>query len=457
MAELPFKLLIKNTSTGKRHEKVNCTELLRSINGRRDVYDALWDRRGVIVKVFGDKIRAKRHQQREWRGLWLLKDKGLSSPEPLFTGQTEDGRRALVMEKIDDSSTVLDVLKKTTKKSRQLDLLVMVCRELARQHNKGVFQRDLHLGNFLLKEDMVFALDAGQMRFLRRTLQRRKGICQLALLMHPFLKDEQSKRRICEEYMCARGWDLKPSDEKLFSKQLPASKKRGVRRGLRKFLRTNKRHLRFNQNRCNGIVERDFCDGHGLIEFISKVDLLMDESLILKNGNTCYVSHLCWNNKDVVVKRFNYKGLLHSIRHTIKGSRAKKGWINGHRLRMLDIPTPKPLTFFEKRKGKILWKSYLVTEYVAGQNLHTFLRDNNVTEQQRSIIIGQVEELLETLGSHRITHGDLKHTNILITSNGPVLTDLDGMKVHKCPWVYKVKHSKDISRLMNRGRSGSTS
>ena len=218
MTELPFKLLIKNTSTGKRHETVNCTELLRAIDGRRNVYDAVWGQRGVIVKIFSDKIRAGNHLRREWSGLKLLKDKGLSSPEPLFTGQTEDGCQALVMEKIDDSSTVLDVLKKTTEKSRQLNLLVMVCRELARQHNKGVLQRDLHLGNFLLKKDMVFALDAGKMRFLRCAVSRRKGICQLARLMHPFVEDDEqeSKRRICDESICARGWDLKASDEKLF-------------------------------------------------------------------------------------------------------------------------------------------------------------------------------------------------------------------------------------------------
>ncbi len=57
------------------------------------------------------------------------------------------------------------------------------------------------------------------------------------------------------------------------------------------------------------------------------------------------------------------------------------------------------------------------------------------------------KEGAERLGRYRITHGDLKHTNILITENGPVLTDLDGAKVHKCNWTYKIRRTTDVDCL----------
>jgi len=157
-----------------------------------------------------------------------------------------------------------------------------------------------------------------------------------------------------------------------------------------------------------------------------------------------------WNGKDVVVKRYNHKGLMHSLRHTIKKSRARLGWLHAHRLRMLQIPTPKPLVYIEHRKAGLIWQSYLVTKYVEGQKLYDFLRGSNITEEKRSTMTRQIEELLDKLGKYKITHGDLKHSNILIADDGPVITDLDGMEFHKWDLLYKAKRAKDIAHFTSR-------
>jgi len=450
MAKFPFQLLIKSASWKNRDESLTCTALLRAIPGRREVYDALWDGRGVIVKVFSHKISAKRHLKREWRGLSLLQRRGLSSPAPLFYGRTEDGQWAVVVEKIADMSTVLDVLGETTDEAKKLRLLALVCKELAEQHNKGVLQKDLHLGNFLLGDDKVFALDPGQMRFFSRKIGRKRCISQLALLMgYLSVGDTKSMAELCEAYAQERGWRFGRSDEALLQKQLSVHRKKGVNKGLKKCLRTNKRHLRIKSGRYVAVFERCFCKGAEPLDFVEQIDALMDDGRILKNGNTCYVSGITWNGREVVVKRYNHKDFIHSLRHTIKRTRACRGWLNGHRLGMLNIATPKPLAYIERRRGMLVWESYLVTEYVKGQRLYDFLRDDNVPEQQRTKLIQQVAELLEKLGKYRITHGDLKHTNILITDNGPVLTDLDGMKVHRFKWLFGVGQAKDIGRFRN--------
>jgi len=196
------------------------------------------------------------------------------------------------------------------------------------------------------------------------------------------------------------------------------------------------------------VFDTDFCRGADPLDFIKQIDSLMDKGQILKDGNTCYVSHLTWNGKDVVVKRYNHKGFVHSLRHTIKRSRARRGWLHAHRLGMLKIATPRPLAYIEQRKGMLVWKSYLMTEYVEGQKLYDFLRDSKIEQEERSKVTQQVKELLNRLGEHRISHGDLKHSNILITDNSPILTDLDGMKVHKQNWTYQRRRTKDHARLL---------
>ena len=189
MTELPFQLLIDCAFPKKERQTLVCTRLLRTIVGRRKVYEALWNGRAVIVKLFSHKINATRHVKREWRGLNRLQKRQLSSPVPLFYGKTENGSRAVVMEKITDCSTALEIFNEKPRPKNKLDLLALVCRELAKQHRKGVLQKDLHLGNFLVRGDKgsqtprkalggpnLFAIDPGQMRFLSRELTRKESI-----------------------------------------------------------------------------------------------------------------------------------------------------------------------------------------------------------------------------------------------------------------------------------------
>ncbi|MHC4068326.1 MAG: lipopolysaccharide kinase InaA family protein [Planctomycetota bacterium] len=448
MADFPLQLSIKKIWPGSNTEPVTCNGLLRAVPGNREVYDAFWNDREVIVKVFSNKIRAKRHLKREWKGLLMLQERGVNAPTPLFYGQTENGQWAVVLEKITNASIALDLFNEIQKPAEKLDLLIPICKELAGQHKKAVIQKDLHLGNFLLVKNRVFSLDPGQIKFLLKPISRKKSLSQLASLARYLSEnDTEAIRKLCEEYAGARNWSFEKSDELLFRKQLSAHEKRIIRRGLKKCLRTSKRHVRIKKGPLTGIFERAFCKETEMLDFMEQADALMDKGKILKNGNTCYVSRVGWAGKDVVVKKYKHKGFIHSLRQTIKRSRARRGWLNGHLLGMLNIATPRPLAYLEKRKWLLVWKSYLVTEYVEGQRLYDFLRDTNVTEQQRSTVTTRAEELLAKLEKHKISHGDLKHSNILVTDADPALTDLDAMKVHRLGWIFRLYRKKDHARF----------
>lgn len=448
MNKTPFQLSIKSSCRPEQTELLACTSLLRVVPGSRHVYDAVWNDRQVIVKLFSHKINANRHLQREWKGLNELQKLGLNAPAPLFFGKTEDGTGAVVMQKIENASTVLDVLNGTTDQAERFDLLGNVLSELAKQHSKGVLQKDLHLGNFLLSGDKIFTIDPSQIKFYRREVTKKESMSQLALLMYAMPGcDTESAIKLCGQYVGLRGWEFGNAEEELFGKYLVLHKKRGIRGGLKKCLRTNKRELKIKSDKFTVVFDRVFCEGAEPFDFIKQIDELMDNGQILKDGNTCYVSRLNWNGKDVVVKRYNNKGYIHSVRHTIQRSRARRCWLNGHRLEMLQIATPRPCAYIEECRGLLVWKSYIVTEFVAGRKLHFFLRDDNVTKEQRSKIISRVGMIFDALDKHRITHGDMKHSNILVTDNGAVLTDLDSMKVHKCNCLYKIYRAKDIAHM----------
>ena len=448
MTEFPFPVTIKPTSPNSQPQTIVCVGLLRALDKKRKVLDAICGQRPVIVKLFTDPIKAKYHMIREWRALKLLKERDLNSPAPLFHGKTDQYGWVVVTEKIINALTVREVWDNTTDAAKKYELLYMVSRKLAKQHNKGILQKDLHLGNFLLQGEKLFALDPAQMRFLSGEVNKRQAITQLASLASTVPnEDTDTITRVCQEYTQTRSWKFSKSDLALFWKKLAVSRKNAIGKGLKKCLRTNKRHQKIKLGNYCGVVARHFFKKADFYEFAEGIDQLMQNGQILKDGNTCFVSRINWAGEEIVIKRYNHKGIVHSLRHTIKKSRARRNWLHAHHLEMLNIATPRPLAYIEQRKSKLVWKSYFVTKYVAGQRLYDFLRDNHVTEQERSTTTQQVREMLSKLEKYRISHGDLKHSNILVTESGLVLTDLDGMKVHKWDWISRIKRHKDLARL----------
>ena len=448
MVEFPFQISIKRQCPAGENETVICSNLLRVVAGTRAVYDAVWEGRAVIVKIFSHKINAKRHFKREWRGLVLLQKSGLDSPKPLFFGKTQDGHWAVVVEKISGSSTVLEVFDRTENIAAKFSLLHQVCQQMARLHEKGVVQSDLHLGNFLFTEKTIFIIDPAQVRLSARPIGKRKSISQIARLALYLPKEETgSAVRLCRQYAKARNWSFDKKDVALFEKLQMMHRKKAVRRGLKKYSRTNKRHLKIKQGGFVALFDRKFCHLTEGVELAEKIDTLMDKGQILKKGNTCYVSRIMWNGRDVVVKRYNHKNFIHSLRHSIKRSRARHVWKHAHHLLMLKVATPEPLAYIERCKGLIVWNSYLVTEYTEGQNLALLIRQGNLSEQQQSEIAHQVIAILDKLHKNRISHGDMKRSNVLITSSGPMLTDLDAMIEHKIGWLLRIRRRKDLNRF----------
>jgi len=175
-----------------------------------------------------------------------------------------------------------------------------------------------------------------------------------------------------------------------------------------------------------------------------QLDAVTQTAKILKNGTSCFVTTTQWCNRSVVIKRYNHQGLLHGLRHTLKGSRARRGWLTAHRLRQLGIPTPKPLGYIEEYSGCLLKRSWLITEYAPGPKLRDTLADAALTKSEKTAVIDQVFAILTRLDENRITHGDLKHVNLIVTPQGVTLIDLDSVKFHRTGLFYRYHRRKDL-------------
>jgi tRNA A-37 threonylcarbamoyl transferase component Bud32 len=410
---------------------------------------------------FIKSIFRRSRARRAFEAALMLAKNGFDTSEVVAMGERRNGffngKSFLATFAVENSKAIYQLIPEDSRVSNKeqlrswRQLIQAFGRTVGRMHAKGIFHGDLRLGNVLARQEenywRFFFLDNERTKkFDRLPFNLRvRNLVQVNMVRKANLSNTD-RMRFFREY-CAETKISKKQNKSLAEKVIEKTNRRLnkkilARRELRRCLRANARYLRVKTAKYLAVFNRNFCEGAEPIDFIQQIDSLMDKGQILKNDKTSYVSRLMWNGRDIVVKRYNHRGFTHSLRHTIKGSRARRAWLNAHRLRMLQIATPKPLAYIEQWKGLLVWKSYLVTEYVKGQKLYDFLRDSNITKEEHIEVTRQVTELLDKLGKYRITHGDLKHTNILITENGPVLTDLDAMKIHrlKCAHRWKARH-----------------
>lgn len=442
---VPFTIDIE--SCDGRRMQVTCLDITRALAGTRTVYRAVWESRPVIVKLFARFGKARYHMKREWRGLQHLQERRLSTPKPLFCGRTSNGW-VVVTERIEGALTASELWDRADTLEQKVNLLCRIAIPLARQHIAGVIQSDLHLGNFLIRGEEIFILDPAMMRFRGKQVGRSRSIEQLGLLIS--MLSEQAAgaiETVFNEYAAARLWSIRREDVERLRKVYKRYRKKGTERVLRKFLRTNRWHQTIRHGRWRGLADRAFLEATGVDALTAGLDTTAQQGRILKNGHTCFVSQAKLDGMDVVIKRYNHKGLLHSLRHTLRGSRAKRSWSNANRLRLLEIATPRPLAYVDEYRGPILWRSYFIAEFTRGPRLHSILADDAVPEEQKRQMIEQARRLIDRLAQYGISHGDLKHSNILMTAAGPVLTDLDGMRVYRLPWVRRRRRARDLARF----------
>lgn len=195
-------------------------------------------------------------------------------------------------------------------------------------------------------------------------------------------------------------------------------------------------------------MDRDIAPDASIANPMDEVQTCLRRGKMIKPGDNIDVCRTAWQGRDVVVKWYKHVSLLHSLRHTFKRSRARRAWTNGRRLLAFDVATPRPLAYIDEHCGPLLWQSCLITEYVGRPMLDSVLRDPRVPDGRKRRMIHQILRLIDRLGLHGVNHGDMKHTNILCDGSRIVLTDLDGVEVHRFPWLQRQRRGKDIARFL---------
>ena len=217
----------------------------------------------------------------------------------------------------------------------------------------------------------------------------------------------------------------------------------------------------FASGRYSGFIKGNVATPR-LLEFLHDPDRAFSdpESTIIKDSNTtssCSVPHILEGSQgSLYIKRYNYQSRLYAMKNFFRPSRAKRVWKVSQKLVACHIPTPLPISFLEQRKGRLLIKSYFISQKIDGsldlnaafQQLET-QRSSHDTTQKKSLI-NKVARMIRSLHDCGICHRDLKASNILVQriSKQPeklYLVDLDSARTQK--EIRENGRIRDLARL----------
>ena len=428
---------------------LDCHEVVRAIPGRRLVCRGAWQGRDVFIKLYLD---GGKHWQVECRGLQALADKGIAAPAVLHTGTADCGAlHVIVLEAIQPAVTLETALSQAHEEEARVALMQQAIVCIASHHCAGLEQRDIHLNNFLLAGECLYTLDGGGIHDSGSTelpvTQSRENLALFFAELYP--DDDAFIDRVLPVYLQRRSWGSDDLSVATLRQRISHFRGRRLRRFLKKVFRDCSAFICEHSWRLFRVYDRTM-DSAEMVEFLADPDASLQhaDAQYLKQGNTCTLWTTRVDGRQLVVKRYNIKGLKHRVGRAFRKTRAAVSWMNAHRLGMYGILTARPVALIEARFGPVRGRAWYISEFVAGDDASS-LCGQAMLDKAGQIRAGQkLTDLLAQLALSSLSHGDMKATNFILSERGAVVIDLDAMRKHDAAESFQRAQRRDLRRFM---------
>lgn len=421
--------------------------LLRVLPGKRIVGEGVWDGRRVLVKLFVAG-GSERHWAQEKTGIAALQQAGLLTPDLLLAAPLAQGGHVLLTAFLDGSLTLAEAWESLAAlpagSSAALDVLRPAFRLLGKLHASGLVQEDLHLGNFLRHGDLVLIIDGDAVRAITpgKRLNEAQASANLAILLAQLPAAWDACRdELLAAYQAGGGERI--SDLGALEGELARVRRWRLNDYLAKTVRDCTLFAVRSDFSRFAVVQRKVADQ--LAPLLETPDAAMLQGRLLKDGRTSTVARVEQPGCLLVIKRYNLKNLQHALERFWRPSRAWHSWREGHRLSFLGIPTPEPLAMIEERIGPFRRRAFLVNAYCPGPHLLQALTPD---KPPASEMAQAISSLFQALYHNRISHGDLKATNLLWHEGRVWLVDLDAVVQHRSESGFEPAWRRDRARFL---------
>jgi tRNA A-37 threonylcarbamoyl transferase component Bud32 len=433
-------------------DKSQLSELcvVRHLPNRRLVCRAKWGDIHVYIKLFFGK-NYNRYARRDEMGVLYLTEANLLTPPLLHAENLPSGKGCMLIFQAIENSENAEVLWRKLADRARLKFAKQLVKAVAQHHQASLLQTDLHLKNFLVKDEAIYTLDGDGIRKYAHLTQQ-QALKNLSVLLSKFdvLDVEVWFADLLQTYSEAR--DLQMTDAAMIKKLVKAHRQKitsdyADKKVFRQCSDVNITALR-------GLFTAVSSDTNiTLPSDMAELDVLIHQQNLLKNGNTCTVGLAEIDNKKIVIKRYNIKSFWHGIGRAFRPSRAAASWANAYRLNILGIATAKPIAVYEQRTFGLRGRAYFLAEYLDLPNVaEYFAQTKNKTK--RAEAVKNIVTLFYKIYLLQISHGDMKATNIKMRGTQPLLIDLDSMRQHRKTNL--TAHVRDLQRFMQNWKDNTS-
>lgn len=173
------------------------------------------------------------------------------------------------------------------------------------------------------------------------------------------------------------------------------------------------------------------------------------EGLILKKGSRSTVKLVTLEQQSYVVKIYKKMPLHRRLRYALTKSRAFQSWDCGQLMCAANLPVARPLAIIEERTFGIPGRAALLMEAASGDDLLSIVNNNTLSDDELKTVASKLENTFDRMRDLKITHGDMKATNILVDENLELkLIDIDAAKQHCSSSRFLKAKEKDRLRFL---------
>jgi Lipopolysaccharide kinase (Kdo/WaaP) family len=425
----------------------------------------------------------------EYQHALAIAARGVPTFVPLGVGETRTamglGDSYLITRSLENTEPVGSFIEKTlprlnaARQARVRQRLAQALGQLvARMHLAGVAHHDFHAGNLLVTladgdRVALFLIDLHALR-VGKPLRWRAIRANLVMLNRWFVLRASRPDRLrfwrayCDE-RSTRGAGTLPQDlgflgmARELEQQTWLSNLRFWRSRDRRCLLDNRYYRRVRSPVSQGHVVAGF-DPEVLTSLLADPDAPFRRPgvRVLKDSPSSTVAEFEMNlggaPRRVIYKRFRVKSWSDPWVALVRRTPALRSWVMGHGLRERCLPTARPLAVLHRRRHGLCYEGYLLTEKIDdAPDLHAYLKRLAAlpTARRRTILrllIHQVANLTRGLHRRRLSHRDLKATNVLISGDPKCgdkpecwLIDLVGME--RCRKLSRSRRVQNLARL----------
>lgn len=422
---------------------------LRVLPGQRYVGRAEWQGRDVLAKLLVG-TRAKRHFERERKGAQLLAEQDITTPALFAEGLVSGQGGWLLFDFLADAESLeqvwCEVAGEPLLSDAQGGVLGEALGAIARLHARGLWQDDLHLDNLLRYAGQLYVIDGGAIQaqtpgkpLARDRVLGNLGVffAQLPASLEPHIEE------LLVHYLLLNGEHALPLEA--LQHEIDSVRKWRLRDYLNKVGRDCSLFSASRSLSELRVVRRE--EASLLHDLLAAPDAAVEAGGALKLGGSATVALVEQPGRRLVIKRYNIKGVAHWLRRCWRPSRAWHSWVEGNRLAFLGIPTPRPLAMLELRWLGLRRRSYLITEYAAGEDIIARFQpylSGSPPEPELSAL----DQLFDALLRERISHGDMKGTNLFWEQGRWSLIDLDAAQQHASDASFARAYARDRARFL---------